>query len=83
MRHMQHWVNDTHSALNRTCISRLIEPRTVDDVVRAIQRGRVQGTPLAIAGGRHAMGGQQFLTDVSLLDMRRLNRVRSLDGEHG
>ena len=83
MKYMPHWVNDTHSALNRTCISQLIEARTVDDVVRAVQRGRARGTPLAIAGGRHAMGGQQFLTDGSLLDMRRLNRVRSLDEEHG
>ena len=29
------------------------------------------------------MGGQQFLTDGSLLDMRRLNRVRELDEERG
>jgi len=83
MKYTHHWVNDTHSALNRTCISQLIEARTVDDVVRAVQRGRARGTPLAIAGGRHAMGGQQFLTDGSLLDMRRLNRVRSLDEERG
>ena len=83
MKYMPHWVNDTHSALNRTCISQLIEARTVDDVIRAVQRGRARGTPLAIAGGRHAMGGQQFLTDGSLLDMRRLNRVRSLDEERG
>jgi FAD/FMN-containing dehydrogenase len=77
------WANDTHSALNRTRISRLIEARTVDDVVRAIQRARAQGTALAIAGGRHAMGGQQFLTGGALLDMRRLNRVRTLDEEGG
>ena len=29
------------------------------------------------------MGGQQFLTDGPLLDMRQLNRVRTLDEEHG
>jgi FAD/FMN-containing dehydrogenase len=29
------------------------------------------------------MGGQQFLTDGSLLDMRRLSRVRAFDEEHG
>jgi FAD/FMN-containing dehydrogenase len=77
------WVNDTHSALNRTCISQLIEARTVDDVVKAVRRARTQGTALAIAGGRHAMGGQQFLTDGSLLDMRRVNKVRALDEERG
>jgi FAD/FMN-containing dehydrogenase len=29
------------------------------------------------------MGGQQFLTDGALLDMRKLNRVRTLDEERG
>jgi hypothetical protein len=77
------WANDTHSALNRTHIARLREPRTVEDVVNAVQRARADGEALAIAGGRHAMGGQQFLTDGSLLDMRRLNRVRELDEERG
>ena len=77
------WVNDTHSALNLTQVSRIIEPRTVDDVVRAVERARAQGTSLAIAGGRHAMGGQQFLTARTLLDMRQLNRVCALDEEHG
>ena len=77
------WANDTHSALNRTHIARLREPRTVEDVVNAVRRARADGEALAIAGGRHAMGGQQFLTDGSLLDMRRLNRVRELDEERG
>jgi len=77
------WVNDTHSGLNRTAVSRVLEPRTVEDVARAVQRSRSEGQTLAIAGGRHAMGGQQFLSGGALLDMRRLNRVRSFDEERG
>lgn len=77
------WVNDTHSGLNRTAVSRVFEPRTVEDVVRIVQRSRSEGRPLAVAGGRHAMGGQQFLSGGTLLDMRRLNRVRSFDEERG
>ena len=77
------WVNDTHSALNRTSVSRVLDPRTVEDVVRVVRRSRSDGRPLAIAGGRHAMGGQQFLSGGTLLDMRRLNRVRSFDGQRG
>ncbi|HVN45668.1 MAG TPA: FAD-binding oxidoreductase [Steroidobacteraceae bacterium] len=77
------WVNDTHSGLNRTAVSRVLEPRTVADVVCAVQRSRSEGQPLAIAGGRHAMGGQQFLSEGTLLDMRRLNGVRSFDAERG
>src|SRR5215469_11934124 len=77
------WVNDTHSGLNRTAVSRVLEPRTVEDVERAVRRSRSEGHPLAIAGGRHAMGGQQLLTGGALLDMRRLNGVRSFDEERG
>ena len=76
-------VNDTHSALNRTHVARILEPCSVEDVVRAVREARFTGHPLAIAGGRHAMGGQQFLARGSLLDMRRLNRVRALDEERG
>lgn len=77
------WVNDTHSGLNRTAISRVLEPRTVEDVARAVRQSRSEGRPLAIAGGRHAMGGQQFLSGETLLDMRGLNRVRTLDEDRG
>ncbi len=77
------WVNDTHSGLNRTSVARVFEPRAVEDVARIVRRHRARGRPLAIAGGRHAMGGQQFLNGSSLLDMRRLNRIRRLDDERG
>lgn len=76
-------VNDTHSALNRAVVSQIIEPRTVEDVVRAVNDARESGLALAIAGGRHAMGGQQFLAGSTLLDMRRMNRVRRLDDDSG
>ena len=78
-----HWVNDTHSGLNRTSVSRVLEPRAVEDVLRIVHRNRSEGRPLAVAGGRHAMGGQQFLSGGALLDMRRMNRVRSFDEERG
>ena len=77
------WVNDTHSALNRTRVAQTVEPQSVADVVRAVRNARKHRTPLAIAGGRHAMGGQQFLAGGTLLDMRRLKCVRRFDDERG
>jgi FAD/FMN-containing dehydrogenase len=77
------WANDIHSALNRTHIARLQQPRSVEDVVHTVRRAHAEGQSLAISGGRHAMGGQQFLTDGALLDMRQLNRVRELDEDRG
>ena len=73
------WVNDTHSALNQTAVGRVIEPRHVASVADAVVRAGRLGEPLAISGSRHAMGGQQFLTGGTLLDMRRLNHVRWFD----
>ena len=64
------WVNDTHSALNRTPVAKVVEPRLVGHVVEAVLQARSRGEPLAIAGARHAMGGQQFLSGGTLLDMR-------------
>ncbi len=77
------WVNDIHSGMNSTSVSRIFEPRSVDDVVRTVRRCRSEARPLAVAGGRHAMGGQQFLSAGALLDTRRLNRIRSYDDERG
>jgi FAD/FMN-containing dehydrogenase len=76
---MARWVNDTHSALNRTRVSRVVEPRTTADVAAAVARAQRRGEPLAIAGGRHAMGGQQFLAGGTLLDMKGLDGVRWFD----
>ena len=82
-RAMPAWTNDTHSALNRTHVTRVIEARSAEEVVKAVERARHYRAPLAIAGGRHAMGGQQFLTGGSLLDTCGLKRVRALDEERG
>jgi FAD/FMN-containing dehydrogenase len=76
-------VNDTHSLLNRTTVSRRVEPRNTEDVVRAVRTARAEGTGIAIAGGRHAMGGQQFLAGAPLLDMRSLKRFRRFDRDRG
>lgn len=75
--------NDVHSGLNPTFVSRRIEAHTLDDVVRTVKRARNERRPMAIAGGRHAMGGQQFLSGGTLLDMRGMNRVRHFDEERG
>src|SRR5947209_12155620 len=39
--------------------------------------------PLSVCGRRHAMGGQQFLTNHLLLDTTRLRRVLKFDPDRG
>jgi FAD/FMN-containing dehydrogenase len=48
-------------------------------VAAAVATAAARGQPLAVCGARHAMGGQQFLTNGTLLDTRRLNHVRWFD----
>jgi FAD/FMN-containing dehydrogenase len=76
---LPHWVNDTHSALNRTPVARILEPRNAGEVAEIVAAAARRGEPLAIAGSRHAMGGQQFLSGGTLLDMRKLAGLRWFD----
>ncbi|HEX8128057.1 MAG TPA: FAD-binding oxidoreductase [Pyrinomonadaceae bacterium] len=72
-------VNDVHSQLNETRVGSIAEPETVEALQALIRRAREAGEAVSVAGGRHAMGGQQFATNGVLVDMRRMNRVLSFD----
>lgn len=74
-------VNDVHSQLNRTRVSCVLQPDSIEALQVVVRKARVAGQAISIAGGRHAMGGQQFGTDAVLLDMSRMNRVLRFDDE--
>jgi FAD/FMN-containing dehydrogenase len=76
-------VNDVHSRLNLTSVVDILRPRDIDELRAALGTAAHRGLPLAIAGGRHAMGGQQFCAGGLLLDMTAMNRPLSLDRERG
>ena len=77
------WVNDVHSKLNACRVARPMDACSVEDVAAAVQVARERHLPLAICGGRHAMGGQQFVTDGVLLDMSGMNRIIDFDTSSG
>jgi FAD/FMN-containing dehydrogenase len=72
-------VNDIHSQLNPTRVLGISRPQSLDDVQSLIRSVRKDRKVISVAGGRHAMGGQQFGTDALLVDIRKLNRVLQLD----
>jgi FAD/FMN-containing dehydrogenase len=76
-------VNDIHSELNETTVAEITEVHTLGEVQEAIARAGRLGLPVSIAGGRHAMGGQQFCSGGLLMDTRRLDRVIDLDARRG
>jgi FAD/FMN-containing dehydrogenase len=76
-------VNDLHSALNATPVAAIVTPCDLDDLGETIIAARAAGRALSIAGGRHAMGGQQFGTGTILVDTRALDRVVAFDALAG
>src|SRR5687768_1481860 len=76
------YVNDVHSRLNRTRVSRLVKPTNVGQLCEIIRRASRDGETLTFSGARHAMGAQQFLSGGTLLDLRGLNQVLSFDSVH-
>jgi FAD/FMN-containing dehydrogenase len=76
-------VNDIHSQLNRTAVDEIVRPRTVAELARALERARRRGRAVSVAGGRHAMGGQQFARGSMHVDTRDLARVIRFDRDRG
>lgn len=76
-------VNDWHSQLNATRVRRVRTPATLDEAREALAQARSEGLPVSLCGGRHAMGGQQFVTGGLLLDTSHLNRALRFDPQGG
>jgi len=76
-------VNDIHSRLNPTRVLGVSKPRSLDEVQSIVRNARKDRKIISIAGGRHAMGGQEFGTDTLLIDIRKLNRTLNLDPKNG
>jgi len=75
------FVNDIHSGLNRTRVAKIVTPKTSAEVQEVVRHAKAKRMSVSIAGGRHAMGSQQFGTDTVLIDMRGLNRTLAYDAD--
>ena len=76
-------VNDVHSRLNPTEVVRVESPDSVARLQLAVRQAAAEGAPVSVAGGRHAMGAQQFGSGCVHLDLTKLNRVLGFDPEEG
>src|SRR5258706_5244234 len=76
-------VNGIHSQLNPTRVLGISQPRSLEELQNIIRAARRDRKIISVAGGRHAMGGQQFGTDTLLMDMRKLSRGLQLDSKNG
>lgn len=76
-------VNDVHSQLNPTYVSVIERPYTLDALQQLVHNANRTKVPITVCGGRHAGGGQQFLTSHTLLDLSDLNQVVQFDQQRG
>lgn len=76
-------VNDIHSQLNATRVGAIARPRSIEELQTAVRAARDRCAKVSIAGGRHAMGGQQFGAATVLIDMTEMDRVLALDAGAG
>jgi FAD/FMN-containing dehydrogenase len=76
-------VNDIHSKLNAATVEAIVRPRSIEELQAVVRAARESRSKISVAGGRHAMGGQQFGESTLLVDMTAMNRVLSLDSAAG
>jgi FAD/FMN-containing dehydrogenase len=76
-------LNDVHSRLNPTEPAEVVYPTGVAEVSAVVARAARLGRPVAVCGGRHAMGGQQFVAGGVQIDARGLTRVSDPDAVTG
>src|SRR5688500_9980273 len=76
-------VNDVQSRLNKTVVEHIVKPDSLSQVERVISNAAAQGKAVSVCGGRHAMGGQQFISQGFLLDTTDLTRVLKFDSQAG
>ena len=77
------WVDDAHARLNRTRVARIIRPKLISSLQAILRQARGSGEAMCIAGCRHALGGQQFGTGMTLIDTIALDRVLWFDSAAG
>jgi FAD/FMN-containing dehydrogenase len=64
-------------------MAEIVEVDSLDSLREAVIGARERGLSVAIAGGRHGMGGQQFCEGGLLLDTHRLARILDFDRDRG
>jgi len=73
-------VNDA-SCLNKTSVYGVVKVSTIEDVKNALLFARENDLKVTSAGQRHSMGGQSFIQNGLVLDMKNFNQIK-LDKEN-
>jgi FAD/FMN-containing dehydrogenase len=75
-------VLDDVTRMNATTVGVLVEPRTQEDVLRALALARRTGARVCVRGTKHSMGGHSLVPQGVALDMRWVAHV-AYDADSG
>ncbi len=73
-------INDA-SCLNKTAVYGIVKITNEQDVKNALQFAKTNNLKVTTAGQRHSMGGQSFIQNGLVLDMRNFNQIK-VDKQH-
>lgn len=76
-------LNDIHSELNASEAVEVVSIDSLQAIRDGLSLARARKLPIAVMGGRGAMGGQQFCHGGLVFDTRKLDRVLRLDTQRG
>lgn len=76
-------VNDVHAQLSSARVFKIEQPVNLEGVRKAFALAKEEERPVCIAGGRHSMGGQPFVADGVMIDVRKLNKVLAFNDAAG
>lgn len=68
-------LNDLHSRLNPTRVRAYVAPQSAGQIAAAVRDAARAGLAVSVCGGRHAMGGQQFVEGGLQVDLTRFDQV--------
>ena len=69
------FINDA-SCLNKTAVYGIVKVSSVEDIWNALRFARENHLKVTVAGQRHSMGGQAFIKDGVVLDLRSFNQMK-------
>lgn len=73
-------INDA-SCLNKTAVYGVVKVTSLDDIKNTLHYARENNLKITPAGQQHSMGGQSFIQNGIVLDMKSFNQMK-LDKEH-
>lgn len=77
------WINDVHAQMSATNVGRIAKIRSLEDLQATLTECHKQKLPVSIAGGKHSLGRQPFITGGVVLDTRDFNQVLALEERTG